>query len=221
MVGGVQGGPWCLWVKTARAPARGRVPWPCVADTEVSLGPGVPELAPDLHPAAHTHTDVVGQASFSNVPFQGRTSLPGHSAHSSSLSTGEELEPVTCFKNIFCRGAWVAQSVKHPTSAQVMTSWSVGSSPTSGSVLTAQSLESASHSVSLCPSSAHSVSLSLSALKNKHLYIHGVNCCDNVCMAQPSQENSPRALLWENSSHQENPVLVLVWALVFGCPHLP
>ena len=41
------------------------------------------------------------------------------------------------------RGAWVAQSVKHPTSAQVMISWSVGSSPASGSVLTAHSLESA------------------------------------------------------------------------------
>ena len=38
-------------------------------------------------------------------------------------------------------GAWVAQSVKRPTSAQVMISWSVGSSPTLGPVLTAQSLE--------------------------------------------------------------------------------
>ena len=40
------------------------------------------------------------------------------------------------------RGAWVAQSVKHPTSAQVMISQFVSSSPASGSVLTAQSLES-------------------------------------------------------------------------------
>ena len=46
------------------------------------------------------------------------------------------------------RGTWVAQSVKHPASAQVMISWFVGSSPTSGSVLTAQSLEPASDSVS-------------------------------------------------------------------------
>ena len=38
-------------------------------------------------------------------------------------------------------GAWVAQSVKHQTSAQVMISQFVSSSPTSGSVLTAQSLE--------------------------------------------------------------------------------
>ena len=41
------------------------------------------------------------------------------------------------------------QSVKHPTLAQVMISWFVSSSPTSGSVLTSQSLEPASDSVSL------------------------------------------------------------------------
>ena len=45
-------------------------------------------------------------------------------------------------------GAWVAQSVKHPTSAQVTISRYVSSSPTSGSVLTAQSLEPVSDSVS-------------------------------------------------------------------------
>ena len=56
----------------------------------------------------------------------------------------------------------MAESVKRPTSAQAMISQFVGSSPTSGSVLTAQSLEPASDSVSpslsvlppftLCPS---------------------------------------------------------------------
>ena len=45
-------------------------------------------------------------------------------------------------------GAWVAWSVKSPTLAQVMISRSVGSSPASGSVLTAQSLEPISDSVS-------------------------------------------------------------------------
>ena len=45
-------------------------------------------------------------------------------------------------------GAWVAQSVKHPTSAQVMISWLVSSSPASGSVLIAKSLEPALDSVS-------------------------------------------------------------------------
>ena len=72
-------------------------------------------------------------------------------------------------------GTWVAQSVKCLTSAQVLISWSVSSSPASGSVLTAQSLEPVSDSVSpslslslsLCPSTAHALSLSVS-VKNKH-----------------------------------------------------
>ena len=42
----------------------------------------------------------------------------------------------------------MAQSVERPTSAQVMILWSVVSSPASGSVLTAQSLEPVSDSVS-------------------------------------------------------------------------
>ena len=46
------------------------------------------------------------------------------------------------------RGAWVAQSVERPTLAQVRISQFVSSSPVSGSVLTAQSLEPASDSVS-------------------------------------------------------------------------
>ena len=61
-----------------------------------------------------------------------------------------------------CRGAWVAQSVKHPTSAQVMISWSMGLSPTSGSVLTAQSLEPALDSVSPSLSASPSIALGLS-----------------------------------------------------------
>ena len=63
----------------------------------------------------------------------------------------------------------MAQSVKHPTSAQVMISQLVSSSPTSGSVLTAQSLEPASDSVSpslSAPPHSCSVSLSLSKIKN-------------------------------------------------------
>ena len=67
------------------------------------------------------------------------------------------------------RGAWMAQSVKRPTPAQVMISQCVSSSPTSGSVLTAQSLEAASDSVSpsLWPSPIHALSLSVSKI-NKH-----------------------------------------------------
>ena len=51
------------------------------------------------------------------------------------------------------QGIWVAQSLKRLTSAQVMISQFVSSSPASGSVLTAQSLEPALDSVSpsLCP----------------------------------------------------------------------
>ena len=60
----------------------------------------------------------------------------------------------------------MAQSVERPTLAQVMISRSVGSSPTSGSVLTAQSLEPASDSVSASlsapPLLVHALSLSLS-----------------------------------------------------------
>ena len=52
------------------------------------------------------------------------------------------------FNKIENRGAWVAQSVKRPTSAQVMISRSMSSRPASGSVLTAQSLEPVSDSVS-------------------------------------------------------------------------
>ena len=60
----------------------------------------------------------------------------------------------------------MAQSVKHSTSVQVMISQFVGSSPASGSVVTAQSLEPAldsvspSLSLSLPLPSSHSVSLS-------------------------------------------------------------
>ena len=46
------------------------------------------------------------------------------------------------------RGTWVAQSVEHLTLVQVMISQFVGSSPALDSVLTAQSLEPASDSVS-------------------------------------------------------------------------
>ena len=89
----------------------------------------------------------------------------------------DSVSPSLCFsplmfclslpiKNKHFRGTWVAQSVKQPTSAQVIIPWFVTLSPSPDSVLTARSLESASDSV---PSSLplpllhlHSVSLSLS-----------------------------------------------------------
>ena len=67
----------------------------------------------------------------------------------------------------------MAQSVERPTSAQVMISWSVGSSPTSGSVPTAQSLKPASGSVSPSLSAppllalAHSLSQKYINIKKK------------------------------------------------------
>ena len=61
----------------------------------------------------------------------------------------------------------MAQLVKRPTSAQVVISWFMGSSPASGSVLAAQSLEPASDSVSPSLSAPPSLILSLS-LKNKY-----------------------------------------------------
>ena len=82
------------------------------------------------------------------------------------LNTLEEQEiPLGTLKIRKFRGTWVAQSVKRPTSAQVMISRFVSWSPTSGSVLTARSLEPAwdavSPSLTLPLPCSHSVSLSL------------------------------------------------------------
>ena len=72
-------------------------------------------------------------------------------------------------KSIRYQGAWVAQSVECPTSAQVMISWFVSLSPASGSVLTAQSLERASDSVSPSLSAPSPIMLCLSLSKlTKH-----------------------------------------------------
>ena len=64
------------------------------------------------------------------------------------------------------RGVWVAQSVERPTSAHIMISRFVSSSPAWGSVLTAQSLEPASDSVSPSLSAPPPLVLSLS-LRNE------------------------------------------------------
>ena len=67
-------------------------------------------------------------------------------------------------------GAWVAQSVGRPTSAQVMISGFMSLSFVSGSVLTAWSLEFASDSMSLlslCPSPVHALSLSVPKINKR------------------------------------------------------
>ena len=75
---------------------------------------------------------------------------PGFALGSALTSKTMDL-PIRLFcvleKSCF-RGAWVAQSVERPTSAQVTISPTVSSSPASGSGLMAQSLEPASGSVS-------------------------------------------------------------------------
>ena len=86
----------------------------------------------------------------------------GTHTHLIELTTEDDLGN---FEKRKGRGAWVAQSVKHPTSAQVMISQFVGSSPVSGSVPTARSLQPAPHSVSL------SLSLPLSC-----------SCCVSLCL---------------------------------------
>ena len=70
-------------------------------------------------------------------------------------------------KNIYHRGAWVAQSVKHLTPAQVTISQFMGSNPLSGSVLTARSLEPAPDSVSPSLSAPPPLMLCLSLSQNK------------------------------------------------------
>ena len=105
-----------------------------------------------------------------NIPLLKPVCLKAASTTAISIRPCHVLPPL---KKKIPGGTWMAQWVKHPTSAQVMISRFVSSSPTSGSVWTAQSLEPASGYVSpplsLCPSLIRTLSLSLSLSKiNKH-----------------------------------------------------
>ena len=73
-------------------------------------------------------------------------------------------------QKVFFWGAWVAQSVKHLTSAQVIISQFVGLTPALGSVLTAQSLEPASVSVSPSLSAPPLLILCLSKISVKNFF---------------------------------------------------
>ena len=108
----------------------------------------------------------------------GSGGLPPQQGASSTCflcSPGENLgvkenHPLTYSQLPKClRGAWVAQSVRRPTSPQVMVSRCLSSRPASGSVLTAGSREPASDpvSLSLCSSPAHPLSSRFSKT-NKH-----------------------------------------------------
>ena len=90
-----------------------------------------------------------------------RTVRNTHSKYTLCATTLADPEDKTFIK-MWSWGAWVAQWVKCPTSAQVMISQFMGLSPTSGSVLIAQILEPALDSVfwlSLPLPNSHSVSL--------------------------------------------------------------
>ena len=112
------------------------------------------------------------------------------------------------------RGARVAQSGKHLTSAQVMISWPVGSSPASGSVLSVPSPLQIFHPLLSLPlSCSHARSLSPS-LKNKERNIkkrdmleaeHGVDkrlCTNRVAFSDIGSGKSvpARAAGWSQLS---------------------
>ena len=95
-----------------------------------------------------------------------KQNVPKFSNHLASVESREKVEER--LKISQDRDAWVAQSVERPTSAQVMISQYVGSSPALGSVLTAQILEPASDSVAHSESVPPPLMLCLSLpLKNK------------------------------------------------------
>ena len=90
-----------------------------------------------------------------------------------------QLLPILTLKE-YTLGHLGAQWVEHPTSAQVTISRSVSSSPASGSVLTAQSLEPALDSVSLSLSAPPLLTLCHS-LKNKYTFFF--NFFKGICFA--------------------------------------
>ena len=103
------------------------------------------------------------EKSYKNVTLHQRLILVKHCQEEAIEGVCGQV-PNSFFRRIMWSGAWVAQLVGRPTSAQVMISQFVSSSPTSGSVLTAQNLEPTSDSVSpplsLPLPCSHSVSVS-------------------------------------------------------------
>ena len=117
-------------------------------------------------------TSLVSPSYAQACPSSATTPIFSHPGHGASglpyrhlLST---LWPGMLFKRQHLDAPRRAQSVNHQTSAQVVISRFMGSSPTSGSVLTAQSLEPAWDSVSPSLSLPLPLSCSVSLfLKNK------------------------------------------------------
>ena len=115
---------------------------------------------------------IITLSCFSFLPHVAAPRCPHSRGRTCTCIHTEASTDMFCLKGKI-RGAWMAQSVECPTSAQVMISRFVSSSPTLGSVLTARSLEPASDSVtpslSAPPLLVLSSSLSLSLSKiNKH-----------------------------------------------------
>ena len=78
-------------------------------------------------------------------------------------------------KGVHSRGAWVAQLVKRPTSAQAMISQFTGSTSALGSVLTAQSPEPALDSVSVSRNKHLSFFFSFLKIKGVNSRLVGVS----------------------------------------------
>ena len=102
----------------------------------------------------------------SNSWFQLRSLSQGHDPHGGGIQPHVRLhaEHGACLRFTLSQDAWVAQSVKHPTWVQTMISQFLSLSLPSGSVLTAQSLDPASDSVSVSLCAPFLLTLSL---KNK------------------------------------------------------
>ena len=93
------------------------------------------------------------------------------------MSTYSTKMDPPCMRFLKClrRGAWVAQSVKQPTSTQVMISRFVNSSPVSSSVLTVRSLL-VIFSLYLCLCLCLSLPLPCSCSFSQNKYINFVLC---------------------------------------------
>ena len=105
--------------------------WPWQAERGQGLG---------AHPATGSCSPAPAGGPTKDVPLHLRVSFRGKQVQSAFY----KLPPLIIklhTRNISFRGAWVARSGERPTSAQVTISWFVGSSPASGPVPMARSLE--------------------------------------------------------------------------------
>ena len=99
-----------------------------------------------------------------------------------ALATTTKIDKLDLtLKSLVPWGNWVAQSVKHPTSAQVMILRFMSSSLGLGSVLTAQRLEPASDSVSPSLSAPPLLALSLPLSLSVFLFAPSLGIQPSFC----------------------------------------